>query len=378
MAAIDSRQPVGRVDSSRRDRSLPLTTTNVSTAQDTRILVVVQGWLGDVVMAQSLLQLLRERRPAAAIDVLVPAGFEGIVERMPEVRRAVPLPVRHGELGLGTRLRVARALRAEGYDWAIVLPRSLKAALVPCFARIPRRTGFRASLRGGWLNDLRPLDRARLDQSVKRFAALGLAPGEELPPLAHPRLSVDEANLARLCERLDLATCRPVVALVPGAAYGPAKRWPAEHFAGLARALLAADAAVWILGSPDERELGEAIRAGGAGGADGAGGARNLCGETDLADAVDLLAATRCTVANDSGLMHVAAAVGTHVVALYGSSSPANTPPLAERATVLTLGLDCSPCFERVCPLGHLDCLRKLEPARVAAAVREALAAADR
>jgi heptosyltransferase-2 len=353
-----------------------------------KVLVVGPSWVGDMVMAQSLYRLLRERDPAIEIDVLAPAWSLPLLERMPEVASGIELPLGHGELGLAKRRELGRSLR-ERYDRAIVLPRSLKSALVPWFARVPRRTGFRGEWRYGLINDMRPFDRSRLDQTVRRFVALGLEPGEtELPAAPEPRLRVDAKALADTAERLDLRVSDSVVALMPGAEYGPAKQWPLESFTALAARLRAAGAEVWVLGSAKESELGAEIerKAGGAGaGAQSAqadqavalgsdsGRVRNLCGATSLVEACDLLAAATVAVSNDSGLMHIAAAVGTHVVAIYGSSTPDFTPPLTADCTVHYRRLACSPCFERVCPLGHLNCLRGIEVATVAADVERRL-----
>jgi heptosyltransferase-2 len=219
---------------------------------------------------------------------------------------------------------------------------------------------------------VRPLD-ARLDQTVKRFVALGLEPPDEapdvLPSELRPRLVGDDANLARLRAELGLGERDRVVTLMPGAEYGPAKRWPAASFAELARVLEREGAHVLVLGSAKERALGDEIVAGAA-----SDRVRNLCGTTSLADVVDLVGAARAAVSNDSGLMHVAAATRTPVIAIYGSSSPNFTPPLSAAATVIYRGIECSPCFARECPLGHLRCLREITPAAVLEAVRAASA----
>jgi heptosyltransferase-2 len=282
---------------------------------------------------------------------------------MPEVARGIELAVGHGELGFGLRYALGVELRAERYTRAIVLPRSAKAALVPWFARIPRRTGFRGEWRYGLLNDVRSLD-PHLDQTVKRFVALGQPRGEpalsRVPAELHPRLAVNAENLARLRADVALQPGAPLVALMPGAEYGPAKRWPTARFGVVAARLASMDVDVVVLGSAKERALGEEIVA-----AASSARVRNLCGRTSLADVVDLLAAANVAVSNDSGLLHVAAAAGTHVVAVYGSSSPEFTPPLTAAADVLYLKLGCSPCFERECPLGHLRCLQEISAATV-------------
>lgn len=337
-----------------------------------KVLVVGPSWVGDMVMAQALYRVLVARTPAPEIHVLAPPWSQPLLARMPEVARSIELAAGHGELKLRLRRSLGRRLRAEQYSEAIVLPRSLKAALVPWFARIPKRTGFRGEWRYGLLNDVRDLDRTRLDQTVKRFVALGLDANAELPSELpaqwRPRLFLDDANLARLREQHGLGG-EPVVALMPGAEYGPAKRWPAPGFAALARSLAQAGRSVLLLGSAKERDLGEEIRVPAA-----SARVRNLCGETTLGDVVDLLAAADAAVSNDSGLLHVAAAAGTPVVAIYGSSSPTFTPPLTARATILYRGIECSPCFARECPLGHLRCLREIGPGDVLQAVERALA----
>jgi heptosyltransferase-2 len=218
------------------------------------------------------------------------------------------------------------------------------------------------------LNDPRELDRQVLDQTVKRLLALGVPVGAPVPAAVMPALRVDQSNRAALMQRLGLGA-RPAVALMPGAAYGPAKQWPISHFAELAGLLLARGFEVWVLGSAGEHALGEQVLAG----ADPGTSPRvfNLCGQTSLEDTVDLLSASRAAVTNDSGLMHVAAAAGTHVVAIYGSSSPDFTPPLTARKTVLYQGLACSPCFKRECPLTHLNCLREITPSRVADTLKD-------
>jgi heptosyltransferase-2 len=331
------------------------------------VLVVGPSWVGDMVMAQSLFRLLARRDPDRPIDVLAPGWSLPILARMPEVSEAIELPAGHGELRLGERRRLGRALRERGYGQAIVLPRSLKAALVPWFARIPRRTGFRGEHRYGLINDMRPFDAAVLDQTVKRFAALGLEPGEALPDaLPRPRLRVDPAGQARALGRLGLDPATAPVAFMPGAEYGPAKCWPLEYFGELAARLGERGHAVWVFGSAKDAGAARAIAANAR-----AAPVVDLCGRTTLEEAIDLLAACRSGVTNDSGLMHVAAAVGLPVAALYGSSSPAFTPPLTDRAVVHYLGLECSPCFERECPLGHFRCLREIEPERVLASLAE-------
>jgi heptosyltransferase-2 len=332
-----------------------------------KVLVVGPSWVGDMVMAQALYKLLRLESPSAEIHVVAPPWSLPVLTRMPEVARGVALDVAHGELGLRRRRALGRRLRSERYTRAIVLPRSAKAALVPWFAKVPRRTGFRGEWRYGLLNDVRALD-PRLDQTVKRFVALGQTPASLPPPSLpvelQPRLAHDPVNLQRLRVAHDLRAGVPLVALMPGAEYGPAKRWPAAHYGVLAAELMSADRDVVVLGSAKERAIGDEVVA-----RAGDPRVRNLCGVTSLADVVDLLAAAEVAISNDSGLLHVAAASGAPVVAIYGSSSPHFTPPLTATSAVVWLALECSPCFARDCPLKHLRCLNELTPATVLSAV---------
>ena len=327
-------------------------------------LIVGPSWVGDMVMAQALFKLLKEQEPHGALDVLAPAWSLPIVARMPEIRRGIASETAHGEIGLAKRRRIADSLKNEGYKRAIVLPRSFKSALIPWLAGIPRRTGFRGESRFWLINDVRAFDSEVLDQTVKRFIALGIANKQPLPLVSNPELSTSPERQQALLASLSLNGDRPVVAMMPGAEYGPAKCWPLDYFAELAKSLDAEAYSVWVMGSDKDSAAGQFIAEQSA--------AVNLCGKTSLEDVIDLLGLCQQAISNDSGLMHVAAAVGAHVHGVYGSSSPHFTPPLTEKRDLHYLGLECSPCFERECPLGHLNCLRDIAPDTVCASVRSA------
>lgn len=329
-----------------------------------KVLVVGPSWVGDMVMAQSLFKVLRRADSDTEITVLGPPWSIPILARMPEVGHTIDMPVGHGVLGLGVRRRLGRELRASGFDRAIVLPGSFKSALVPWFAKIPRRTGYVGEQRWGLLNDARTLDRRAMPMNVQRFVALGL-PKSSAPPadIPRPALVVDRARVVETAARFGLETGETVVALCPGAEYGPAKRWPAAHFAEVANRQLQQGRRVWLFGSENDREIAAHINR------LCEGRCADLIGRTALGEAVDLMSLARYAVTNDSGLLHIAAAIGCHVVAIYGSSSDAFTPPLTDNCHRLTLDLECSPCFQRECPLGHLHCLKKLRPERVLAAL---------
>ena len=325
-------------------------------------LVVSPSWIGDAVLTHPLLVRLKARDAQGAIDVLAPAWASAVYGRMPEVRRTIAFPFGHGELDLAGRRRFAKSLPR--YDRAVVLPGSLKSALVPWFAGIPVRTGWRGEMRYGLLNDLRRLDERELPLIVERYAALAQPAGEPLErPLPPPRLAVDASRREATVAKFGLGGDAPVLALAPGAEYGPAKRWPARHFAELARVHAGRGYRIWLVGSARDADITAEV-------ASLAGGAvADLAGRTSLDEAVDLLSLAARVVSNDSGLMHVAAALDRPLAAVFGSSSPAYTPPLSPHARVVSLNLDCSPCFKRECPLGHTNCLQKLEPAQVLAAL---------
>ncbi|MEF8734051.1 MAG: lipopolysaccharide heptosyltransferase II [Candidatus Accumulibacter meliphilus] len=327
-----------------------------------KALIVAPSWIGDTVLAQPLFRRLHERTPGLQLDALAPRWVAPVLERMPEITQLVDSPFAHGELSLKARHRLARQLATAGYQRAYVLPNSLKSALVPFFAGIPERIGFVGEKRYGLINQRHTLDRTMLPQMAERFAQLAEAPGAPLPrPLPLPRLTSSREQGAATRAELSIDRPEKLAVFCPGAEYGPAKRWPARHFATLSDALAARGYAIWLLGSAKDRPIADEITKL----ADPASAPHNFCGSTSLRQAIDLLAAASFVVCNDSGLMHVAAALGRPLIAVYGSSSPGFTPPLSERAQVISLELACSPCFKRECPLGHLDCLNKLEPQRV-------------
>ena len=304
-----------------------------------RLLVVAPNWIGDALMAQPLLGRLREKRRDLQIDVLAPEWVAPVARRMPEVSEVIEAPLRHGPLQLRSRWRLGRGLRARGYDQAIVLPNTWKSALVPFFADIPVRTGYVGESRYGLLT---LLYKAKAEPMLAHYARLSEPPGRDpSPPLPAPRLRYAAHEVEAAKRKFGLSGDYAV--LCPGAEYGPAKRWP--YFEALSRDL---SLPTVILGSSKDLEATRGIEG------------ENLAGKTTLDEAVDLIAGARYVVSNDSGLMHVAAALGRPLVALFGSSSPRHTPPLSAAARVLWLQVECSPCFQRECPLGHFKCMREM------------------
>ena len=312
-------------------------------------------------LVQPMLARLMQRHPDAQIDLLAPPWTAALLRQMPEVHEVIINPFPHGALKILERFSLGKQLRDAQYDQAIVLPNSLKSALVPFFARIPLRTGFVGEMRYGLLNDARKLDKHELPLMVERFAQLAEAPEEAIQrPLPQPHLHVPVAQRKNILDKLGLTLEQPVAIFCPGAEYGPAKRWPIPYFAELAQHLRYLGYAVWLVGSPKDREVGDKIVA------LGNNACHNLCGATELGDAIALLSCADLVVSNDSGLMHIAAALDRPLLALYGSSSPRFTPPLSDKAQILKLDMKCSPCFKRECPLGHFECMNQLTPDQVA------------
>jgi lipopolysaccharide heptosyltransferase II len=340
-----------------------------------KVLIIGPSWVGDMVMAQSLFTILKQQSSNTIIDVLAPGWSRPIIARMPEVRRAIEMPVGHGSLMWSIRRKIGRELRAENYDQAIVLPNSFKSALIPWFARIPQRTGWKGEMRYGLLNDLRQLDKQRYPLMVQRFDALAYPEGKMLAGnLPAPDLHADLDRVPQLRQKFGLESERKVLALCPGAEFGPAKRWPEQHYAEVAAQKISEGWQVWLLGSAKDQPVAESIisllpetdRS----------HCFNLAGVTELEDVIDLLAVADAVVSNDSGLMHISAALSRPLVVVYGSTSPGFTPPLNEQVAILSLPVDCGPCFKRECPLNpatsaHMKCLNDLTSDGVIAALGE-------
>ncbi|MEF1289223.1 lipopolysaccharide heptosyltransferase II [Vibrio sp. M260118] len=338
-----------------------------------KILIIGPSWVGDMVMSQSLYTTLRYQHPKAEIDVLAPAWCKPILERMPEVNQAIEMPMGHGEFNLKGRWKLARKLANSDYTNAYILPNSAKSALIPFFAGISSRTGWKGEMRYGLLNDLRP-DKRVFQYMVERYVALAHAKGDmlnevELANCPRPSLTVDLASQNNARDRLGLESTRPIIGLCPGAEFGPAKRWPDHYYAQVAQFVIDNGYQVWLFGSAKDREVCELIRSKLSNEQQQL--CFNLAGDTSLIEAIDLLAACHTVISNDSGLMHVSAAVGCNIVAIYGSSSPKYTPPLTQQLKMVHTDVECRPCFKRECPLGHLDCLNKLTPNTVIDALKE-------
>lgn len=302
-----------------------------------KTLIIGPSWVGDMLMSQSLYRHLKQQNPEREIDVLAPNWCRPVLARMPEVNQAIEMPVGHGSLQWGLRKEIGQQLSQTNYEQAFILPNSLKSALIPWFAGIPKRTGWRGEMRYGLLNDLRRLDKAAFPLMVQRYVALAQEkgmPAMHKESILKPKLSIDHEQLSQTLNAFKLDT-QQAIAFCPGAEFGPAKRWPDYHYADLAKALIADGHQIWLFGSQKDQEVCQQItqqltdeeqkRC------------HNLAGATSLPQAIDLIAHCQAAVSNDSGLMHIAAAVETPLVALYGPTSPGFTPPLSDKAEVIRL-----------------------------------------
>ena len=357
-------------------------------------LLVAPQWIGDAVMAQPLVALLAAR--GERVTALGLPGVAAVLRAMPGIERVIETPFAHGRLDLRARRRLARDLRAGHFARAYVLGNNLKSRLVPWLARIPLRVGWRGEAAGALLSHAlqapAPAGRGEPSGEMRgdmrgdmreHYAALAQdlsppvfgagVPAAPVPAVGQPVLRVDPASAVAQARAFDLEP--GFIALCPGAEYGPAKQWPAAHYAELARLAVGAGLRVAVLGSARERGSARCIAE--AAGAGARSEVLDLCGRTSMDQVIALLAAAGGVVSNDSGLMHVAAALGRPTVGLYGSTDPRHTPPAAHRSATLWLHLPCSPCFQRTCPLGHLNCLRALDPAWAWSVLRELMAAAD-
>lgn len=330
-----------------------------------KLLIIGPAWVGDMVMAQSLFKTIKRVDPAAVIDVLAPDWTRPLLDRMPEVHTSHAMPIGHGVFALKERYRLAEYLKPMGYTEAIVLPNSWKSALIPWLANIPKRTGFLGECRFGLLNDFRFLDKSALPRMIDRFAALAFHKHTSVieikKDIPYPHLEINPLSLQTTLEKFsvqDYANQR-ILALCPGAEFGASKRWPEKYYATVAIQKLKEGWSVWLFGSKNDQAVAARIQQ------ETNHRCLDFTGKTNLGEAIELLSLANQVVTNDSGLMHIAAALQNPVVAVYGSTDPSFTPPLSNTAEIVRLSLPCSPCFKRECPLEHHQCMQALLPEQV-------------
>jgi heptosyltransferase-2 len=324
-----------------------------------RTLVISPNWIGDAVMAQPLLALLKQQHPERPIDVLAPPAVAPVWRAVSEVDTVLETPFRHRALQLKERWNYARLLRARGYADAYVLPNTIKYALIPWLAGIPRRVGYKGEMRYGLVNVMHHDDKPARPM-MPFYAALAQDPSLPAPAgVARPSLRVASEHVQGACARHGIEQARKLVVFAPGAEFGPAKRWPPAHFGELAQQIVASDpqAQIALLGSPKDRPTcDEVVAASGS----AAANMLNLAGATKLDEATALIAQSAAVVTNDSGLMHIASGLNKPLVALYGPTDPRHTPPSSEFARWIWLQVECAPCQQRECPLGHHNCMKQL------------------
>lgn len=340
-----------------------------------RVLIISPNWIGDAIMAQPLLRLLRQRYPSVVIDVLAPAWVAPVWEAMEEVDNVHESSFMHGKLQLKDRMKMARFLKSQHYDEAFVLPNTLKFALIPWLAKIPRRIGYLGETRYGLLNVIHHDDKRHPRPMMSFYAALVDEPADNIQgkfESLHPRLHIPDEATADVWKKLNLKEDRLTIAFAPGAEFGSAKRWPESHFSALAKLISQYYPGVQIvlLGSAKDNDVCEAIHS-------NVQETINLAGKTSLKEVIALIAGVDMLVTNDSGLMHVASAFDLPVVALYGSTDYRHTPPFSSQSCIMSLDLDCAPCQKRECPLGHHDCMEKLMPSLIFEKVQEILSGND-
>lgn len=339
-----------------------------------RILIIAPHWIGDAVMSQPLISALKETYPNQAIDVLCTPWVAPIYRACQQLSDIFEVDFQHGALQWDLRQASAKQLKLKGYHTAFVLPNSFKSALVPWLAGIPNRIGYRGELRFGLINRaLANPSRQMRTPMVEHYGRLL----ELLPTLSigfdsslHPKLSISDTTIKKIRVRLASLETNALYVFAPGAEYGPAKRWPSHHFAELANKILSGNphAQIVILGSKADFAIGQAIQSH----TKSLNRIHNWCGTLDLEEAMAVITQSKQIICNDSGLMHIAAALSVPQIAIFGSSSPEHTPPLSKHAKVIWLKLPCSPCYQRTCPLGHLNCLEQIQATQVYATLAQA------
>lgn len=324
-----------------------------------KILIIAPAWVGDLVMSQTLLKLLQKKyQNNVTIDVFAGKFLHGIISRMPEVNNILENPFAHKEFSLLKRIKLGFSIRKNKYDEVIVLPNSLKSAIMPFFTGIKTRTGFIGESRYILLNNYFKLNKIALPLMIDRFCAIG-NDGHKANTIDFPNLTINSQNLNTLISKFGLDKNKITLAFCPAAEYGPAKRWPPDYFAKLAELLGDDKYQIIILGSDKDTKISSLITN------NTNRSIIDLCGKTNLSDTVDILSFAMYTITNDSGLMHIAASVGSKIIAIYGSTTDSFTPPLSKNKEIIKVALDCSPCFARTCKFGHYNCLKLITPEMV-------------
>ena len=333
-----------------------------------RILIIAPNWIGDAVMSQPFLAVLKLNYPKAQIDVLATPWVAPIYRACPEIHSVIEAPLEHKKLQWTFRRQLAQDLKVMSYQACYVLPNSFKSALIPWLANIPFRLGYRGEARFGLINfALNNPSKTERPPMVERYLALAHLLNNEGQaqnigsPVPSLQSSAEITHTTQ--DKLARANIKPHALYIfcPGAEYGVTKRWPADYFAALAEKVLGQNIEnqIILLGSQSDHHSGQIIAQ------QNSDRIHNWCGETSLDEAMAVIGLSKTVISNDSGLMHIAAALQKPQIAIFGSSDPKHTPPLSSKAKVIWLNLPCSPCHRRECPLGHLKCLKEISPEQV-------------
>ncbi|MFZ6798341.1 lipopolysaccharide heptosyltransferase II [Undibacterium sp. Di24W] len=331
---------------------------NNQPSEKSRLLVIAPNWIGDAIMAQPLLRLLRAQHPNAQIDVLAPKWVAPVVQAMSEVDMVLESTIRHGSIKIRDYWKHAQEIRRKEYSAVYVLPNSIKYALLPWLAGIKKRIGYRGETRYGLINVMHHDSKISPRPMTDFYAALARAPQDPIPAtLPKPRLSVSTLKNEQLFGKFGLATNLPIIVLAPGAEFGSAKRWPETYFADLARKILGFNrkAQIVILGGPNDRAVCQQIH-------EQVPNALNLAGNTTLEQAIGLISGASAIISNDSGLLHIASALNRPTLAIYGPTDPQHAPSHSDKKISISLNLSCAPCKQKECPLGHRECMTKISP----------------
>ena len=347
------------------------------------ILIIAPSWVGDFVIAQSLLITLKNKHPHAKITVFAGLWAKDLASRMPEIDHFIVNPFQHRQIKLLARYKTAQQIKELKFNTVYILPLSLKSALIPFFAKIPNRIGFIGESRYLLINKALKLNKKSLPRMVDRFVALAnyTLPQQDLNQLSsppYPKLIIDQNQQHLLLTKLGL-TDKRIIFICPTAEYGPAKQWPWQHFASVAIMLMKRNYKIIMLGVKKDQQLGNKIYNKIKLQPALADNFHNLMGLTSLTEVIDLLSCADAIIANDSGLLHLAAATFANncyqnsqkitvqtIIAIYGSTPPQIAPPLYENHKILYLNLPCSPCHNRTCKFGHYHCLYNIQPETVA------------
>ena len=330
-----------------------------------KFLIISPSWVGDMIMAQSLFKNLKEQYPNCIIHVLAPKSSLALTTFMPEVSKAILGDFKHNKFNFFKRIKLGKCLRKNNYTHAIVLPNSWKSSIVPFAAGISIRRGWLGEQRYLLLNQYKKLNKNLFPLMIDRFNALTTSKFNASidPRNLYPEFIIPNDVTTNIIKKFNINNLQEkIITICPGAEFGPAKKWPSQYFAQFTNFYIKQGFRVWILGGPNDIETSKEILKE----VNNLNQIEDYTGKTTLIEAIALLNLSKAILSNDSGLMHAASALKKKVLVIYGSTSNKFTPPLSQSAEIIyNEDINCRPCFKRVCPLEHTNCLRDLNPSLV-------------